>query len=52
MIHICAWSESKKNELGIWVFIKHFHMYMCKNTRMSKMNVKKEKAVTYDLMIK
>ena len=27
-------------------------MCMCKYTRMSKMNVKKEKAVTYDLMIK
>ena len=31
--------------------MKHFHMCMCKYTRMSKMNVKKEKAVTYDLMI-
>ena len=30
MIHICAWSESKNNELSIWVVYKTFsHVTGC-----------------------
>ena len=28
MIHICAWCESKNNELSIWMVYKTFHMLL------------------------